>query len=163
MLPLSELYDAMDFIQRLLLTSAKPTVRAECGQLLLRFLVHYPLGPKRLQGHMHHLLQNLDFAWESGRAAVLSCLRALAAKLPLPVLAQHTQLLLLPLTLRLVHEPAVACRKQAAGVIGLVLERTSKEAFTESMGFVTQWVGAPLPGKEVGQTERGKSDAQMPL
>lgn len=49
-------------------------------QVLLDFLLHYPMTDERLQQHLRHLLVNMAYEYEDGRLAV----RALGVAGPLP-------------------------------------------------------------------------------
>ena len=41
-----------------------------CAQILLQFLLDYPVGEKRLDSHLQFLLANLAYEHETGRLAV---------------------------------------------------------------------------------------------
>ncbi|CAB1098209.1 unnamed protein product [Ectocarpus sp. CCAP 1310/34] len=52
---LPEVYDLMTKLAELAVTSHRPTLRATSGQTFLTFLLHYPLGEKRLQFHLNQV------------------------------------------------------------------------------------------------------------
>lgn len=54
-----EIYDMMNRVAELMVKSQMPHVRQVCSQILLQFLLDYPLGPKRLQHHLDFLITNL--------------------------------------------------------------------------------------------------------
>lgn len=50
-----QVYDLMTKLAELAVTSHRPTLRATSGQTFLTFLLHYPLGEKRLQFHLNQV------------------------------------------------------------------------------------------------------------
>jgi hypothetical protein len=136
-----EVYELMDFIQELLVTSQRPPVQSQCSRLICKFILFYPLGEKRLQQHLHHLLQNLEFRWDSGRLAVIRCLQKLVSDFPAPVFAEYAQLLFLPLALRLAHDESFACREEVTRLIGQLLKRADGRILQGIVDFVLAWCG----------------------
>ena len=78
-------------------------------QILLQFLLDYPVGEKRLDSHLQFLLANLAYEHETGRLAAAGALEAVVAKFPAPLLAARAELLFLPLAARLVNDPSPLC------------------------------------------------------
>jgi len=71
----AEVYDTMKEVQHLLIHTHMPHIQTRCIALLVRFLLDYPLSPKRLQQHFHFLMNNLRaYPYAQGRAAVLNVL-----------------------------------------------------------------------------------------
>jgi U3 small nucleolar RNA-associated protein 20 len=56
-----ELYDMMNRVAQLMVTSYVVPVRQLCSQILLQFLLDYPLGKKRLQQHMDFFITNVGY------------------------------------------------------------------------------------------------------
>lgn len=50
-----QVYDLMTKLAELAVTSHRPTLRTTAGQTFLTFLLHYPLGEKRLQFHLNQV------------------------------------------------------------------------------------------------------------
>lgn len=50
-----QVYDLMTKLADLAVTSHRPTLRTTAGQTFLTFLLHYPLGEKRLQFHLNQV------------------------------------------------------------------------------------------------------------
>ena len=59
-------------LAELVFTSRYDSVRRDCTRVLLQYLLHYPMGAKRLQQHMELITKNLGCV-QCARAA--SCLR----------------------------------------------------------------------------------------
>ena len=64
---LAELYDLVTVLGDQVLQSEAAPVRTACAKLYLTFVLHDPLGPKRLQQHLRFLLTNLQYPAPSGR------------------------------------------------------------------------------------------------
>ncbi|KAL0660116.1 hypothetical protein Bca4012_080701 [Brassica carinata] len=75
-----EIYDVALQVSELLVKSQLDSIQKKCKEILLQFLVHYPLSEKRLQQHVEFLLQNLRYEHPTGREAVLDMLYALILK-----------------------------------------------------------------------------------
>ena len=48
----SEMYDLMDTMTDISVKSLRPTARQAAGQIVARFIFHYPMGEKRLAHHL---------------------------------------------------------------------------------------------------------------
>ena len=57
---LAELYDLVLVLGEMLLQSPSESVRSTCAKLFLTFLMHYPLGERRVQQHFNFLVTNLS-------------------------------------------------------------------------------------------------------
>ncbi|TYZ65388.1 hypothetical protein PybrP1_008760 [[Pythium] brassicae (nom. inval.)] len=138
-LVIPEVYDVMLRVGELLVQSDAQSARGNCAAIYLSFLLEYPLGPKRITHHLTFLLNNLSYAYESGRRAVLEALGALLKKLPLELLNERAQFFLLPLVLRVANDEAAACRELAADVIRTLLRRMGNRQLNESVLLLGKW------------------------
>ena len=57
---LPEVYDLMEQLFELILSSQHAPVRRTCGEVLVLYMLTYPLGKKRLQGHLDFIVTNLE-------------------------------------------------------------------------------------------------------
>ena len=76
----SEVYDAMDAIADLAITSLDKSDRTKCSKAFVGFIVAYPLGKKRKTHYLGKALAGLDYAYEEGRTAALDLVLAVAAR-----------------------------------------------------------------------------------
>lgn len=72
-----EVYDMMRRLTELLVRSHSHTIREACAQILLSFLLYYPLSRHRLQQQLNLLLSNLNYPYQSGRESVLEMLNSI--------------------------------------------------------------------------------------
>jgi U3 small nucleolar RNA-associated protein 20 len=80
-----EVYDLMEKVQEIMIRSQAAPVRQVSSQVLLLFLLDYPLSPKRLRQHLNFVLGNLSYEHESGRLAAIDMLSVVVAKFPAEV------------------------------------------------------------------------------
>ena len=147
----SEFYDLMGSLAELVFTSRYDSVRRDCTRVLLQYLLHYPMGAKRLQQHMELITKNLGYPIEGGRSSALDLLHAVILKFPKEVMLARGEVLLLALVQRLAAESSTDVRVRAAIVLKLLLARcqpdsrssTSSRAVAGSSGSATAAV--PLP------------------
>lgn len=77
-----EVYDIMDAVGVMLVRSHSAVTRRRCSNVLLQFLLRYPLTPSRLHGQLEHFVKNLGYQYPDGRLAVLDMLHAVVLKFP---------------------------------------------------------------------------------
>ena len=118
-----DVYDCVDAVFKLLIRSQSASVRSAAGQLLLIFLVEYPLGPKRLRQHIDFLISNFEYELESGREAALGMVNAIVLKFPAKVLLEHAEYLFVAVVARLVSDRSTSCRAKAASLLTALLRR----------------------------------------
>ncbi|XP_062109162.1 uncharacterized protein LOC133819824 isoform X2 [Humulus lupulus] len=99
-----EIYDLVTRVSELMVTSQVEPIRQKCSQILLQFLLDYPLSGKRLQQHLNLLLSNLGYEHPSGRKAALEMLHAIIVKFPKSVVDDQSQTLFFHLVLRLAND-----------------------------------------------------------
>ncbi|KAI3617669.1 hypothetical protein CBS9595_003578 [Malassezia furfur] len=138
-----EIYDVMDRIAELLVTSHDAQVREVCRALYLQFLLDYPQGKGRLESQLQFLAKNLAYETESGRRSVLELLGAVLAKFSAEVVNAHAKLFFVALVMQLCNDESVACKQQAAHVLGILLAALDDRRFAQVMGMTQKWANAP--------------------
>ena len=121
---LPELYDLVGLLGEMVLQADAPSVRRACSQLYLSFLLTYPLGPRRLQQHLNFFVTNLAYPVAHGRLSLLELVHDAIRRLPLEILRKQAELLLLPLTTRLVNDADQGCRVAVGRAVKCLLQRT---------------------------------------
>lgn len=121
---LAEIYDLVLVLGEHALQAEAEGVRATCGNLYLVFLLHYPLGPKRLQQHLDFILGNLAYPVAHGRLSLLVMVRTMLAKLPLQLLHEQSNRLLFSLVARLGSEEEQKCCAAVGDALRQLLART---------------------------------------
>ncbi|KXZ46921.1 hypothetical protein GPECTOR_39g415 [Gonium pectorale] len=131
----------MDRVQQIMVRSQSAPVRTSCGVALLQFLLDFPLGPQRLKQHVAFLLANLEYEYESGRLQVLDMLAQVVAKFPAEVLQAQSDVLLMPLVVRLVNDSSPKARAAAGEVLRSLLGRLEPPQLDRAVGYCRAWLG----------------------
>jgi len=100
----SEVYDAMDTIADLAITSLEKSDRTKCAKAFVGFIVAYPLGKKRKTHYLGKALAGLDYAYEEGRTAALELVMSVARSLPQAELDARSDAFFSALAQRLANE-----------------------------------------------------------
>ncbi|KAL1741207.1 armadillo-type protein [Schizophyllum fasciatum] len=122
-----ELYDQMQRVSEVMITSQAPQVREACRGVLLQFLLDYPQGKGRLKNTMAFLAKNLSYVHESGRLSVLELLGAVVAKFQLGLVREYSELLFVALVMVIANDESAKCREGAATLIKALVGRMDDE------------------------------------
>ncbi|CAN0258837.1 unnamed protein product [Ectocarpus sp. 8 AP-2014] len=155
---LPEVYDLMTKLAELAVTSHRPTLRATSGQTFLTFLLHYPLGEKRLQFHLNQIVSGVSYEHAEGRLAALYLCSQLLRRPPEPNLDQLSSVFYLALVVRLVSDQAAESRAAASTAVQTLLDRVSPAVFQELFEFTGQWFGEKDAGAPSGGGGGGEED-----
>ncbi len=76
-----EMHDVMGKLEQLSIQADSPDTRLKSRQVVLGFLLDYPLG-KKLKRHLEFYLSQLDYEHETGRESVLEMMATIFATFP---------------------------------------------------------------------------------
>lgn len=135
-----EVYDLMEKIEKLLVRSHSPQVRALCSQVLLVFFLDYPLGEKRLQRHLRSLFANFDYEYEEGRIAAYDMIYTIITKFPVELLDAQFELFFFPLVSKLVSDSSQNCRMRVGIALQALLKETGDQSQNSAVDFCVKWL-----------------------
>ena len=135
-----ELYDLIDQIAQLMITSQSNQVRSSCRQIYLIFFLDYPIGRKRLEAQMNFLLSNLTYTFESGRLSVMEMLMALVSKLPEAVLFEFIEIVYVVCISRIVSEEAEECVEKLKLLIAVLIEKSDENRRKILLFLTEKWL-----------------------
>ncbi|KXS20992.1 hypothetical protein M427DRAFT_499228 [Gonapodya prolifera JEL478] len=118
-----EIYDIMDSVSQLLVTSQSHETRDLSRSAWLQFLLDYPQGKGRLRKQMNFLVKNLTYEFESGRISVLEMLSAIFQKFPITILEEYSETVFLAVVLVVINDDSRECRRVASELCKKVLQR----------------------------------------
>ncbi|KAG9451956.1 hypothetical protein H6P81_004860 [Aristolochia fimbriata] len=144
-LVINEIYDLVKRVGELMVRSQSEPIRKKCSQILLQFLLDYPLHDKRLQQHLDFLLENLSYVHPSGREAVLEMVHAVLKKFPKEVLTVHASNFFFKLILCLANENDNKVCMMVGAAIKLLIERISKQALHAIIDASLIWYSSEKP------------------
>ncbi|KAI9063947.1 hypothetical protein FKP32DRAFT_1603293 [Trametes sanguinea] len=134
-----EIYDIMDKVAEIMVTSQSPQVQELCRGALLQFLLDYPQGKGRLKNQMAFLVKNLSYVYESGRRSVMELLSAIIAKFETSLVQEYADLLFVGLVMVIANDDSTKCREMAAELIKSLLGRLETTQRNLIMSHVHSW------------------------
>ena len=135
-----EMYDLMDNISEVMVTSQSPQVQEHCRGVLLQFLLEYPHGKNRLKKQMTSLAKNLSYIYESGRASVLELLNALVNKFEVGLVYEYSDLLFVALVMAIANDDSTRCREMAAELIKSLYLRLDESRRETLLSHLHTWI-----------------------
>lgn len=136
----SEVYDAMDTIADLAITSLEKSDRTKCARAFVGFVGTYPLGKKRKAHYLGKALAGLDYAYEEGRGAALDLVEGLVRALPSQEIDARADALFSSLAQRLANEESPHVRLRSQKVLTSLLRKLTDEKLTSCRGRVASWL-----------------------
>ncbi|OZJ06555.1 hypothetical protein BZG36_00549 [Bifiguratus adelaidae] len=133
-----EVYDIMDDIGDIMITSQDKQVRELCRTVMLSFLLDYPQGKKRLAKRMQFLVQNLEYVHESGRQSAMEMMHVVMAKFG-ALLNDYVDMFFLALTMRLVNDDSSQCREMAGALIKSLIKKMDESQANKTFTLVEAW------------------------
>ena len=135
-----EMYDLMDNVSEVMVTSQSPQVQEHCRGVLLQFLLEYPQGKNRLKKQMTSLAKNLSYVYESGRTSVLELLNALVNKLEVGLVYEYSDLLFVALVMVIANDDSTKCREVAAELIKSLYLRLDEPRRKTLLSHLHTWI-----------------------
>jgi U3 small nucleolar RNA-associated protein 20 len=144
-----EIYELMDQIGELLVTSHSSNVRELSRQTLLIFLMEYPLTARVLQQRVAFLIKNLSYTHEYGRHSAVTMLHSLIDNFPEETFNQYASLIFVALLVRLDNESPssvcfVAIESALKALIGGFFDRN---AYTKIFTIVKKMFASDMASK----------------
>lgn len=134
-----EVYDMMNRIGELMVRSQSETIRKKCSEILLQFLLDYPLSEKRLGQHLDFLLSNLSYEHSTGREAALELIHAIIVKFPSRVLEKQAQTLFIHMVVGLANDPDNKVRSMTGAAIKRLVGRMGPQSLQSVVRFSLSW------------------------
>lgn len=137
-----EIYDLMDRVREIMITSQSPQVQEQCRSVYLQFLLEYPQGKGRLKQQFTFLAQNLSYIYESGRLSLIELLRAFISKVNDDIMQEYSDMLFVPLVLVIAQDYSPKCREMTGHLLRLLITRLDAEQRKAKMSYVHSWASA---------------------
>ncbi|KAF7316852.1 DRIM domain-containing protein [Mycena chlorophos] len=135
----AEIYQVMEKVAEVMVTSQSPQVQELCRSVLLQFLLDYPQGKGRLRNQMTFLAKNLSYEFESGRKSVLELLAAVLAKFEVTLLREYTDLLFVALAMVIANDDSAKCREMSAQLIKTLFVRMDDDDRLAILSHLRSW------------------------
>ncbi|KAF8641440.1 hypothetical protein AX16_009953 [Volvariella volvacea WC 439] len=134
-----EIYDIMEKVAEIMVTSQSPQVQELCRGVLLQFLLDYPQGKGRLRNQMTFLAKNLSYVYESGRISVMELLGAIISKFQTDLILEYADLVFVALVMGIANDDSSKCREMAAALIRALFGRLDEERRRLMMSHLHMW------------------------
>ncbi|KAI8575447.1 hypothetical protein K450DRAFT_261769 [Umbelopsis ramanniana AG] len=135
-----EVYDLMENVAEIMVTSQGREARDLCRGVLYQFLMEYPQGRGKLRQQMGFLVKNLDYAHESGRESVMEMLHVIFNKFGDDILMEYAEMFFVALVLRLVNDESAKCREMAGTLIKVLLVRMDQQRISNVYKLLEKWL-----------------------
>lgn len=135
----NEVYDMMDRISRILITSQSSQVRELCRNCYIQFLIGYPHGNVRLRKQMGFLVSNLDYEFESGRTSVLELFNLSLTKFSDELFQEYCDMLFLAIVMVLANDDSSKCREMAGLLVKALCNRLDINRMQKPLLLVEKW------------------------
>jgi U3 small nucleolar RNA-associated protein 20 len=121
-LELEELPNVMLRLSHLAIHSEAGPVRAQCKQVVLQYLIDYPLK-KKILPYLESCLAQLEYEKEMGRLSAIEFLISVFKEFPKNLLSQQSKLFFVTMSPRLVNETSTSCVKAVAAGLRILIQR----------------------------------------
>ena len=101
---LLQLFELMETVRTVMLTSHHPTTRQQCRAAFIHFLINYPMATRKLEEQLEFLLTNVRYEFATGRESCVDVICGLIGKLPLEVIENFAEAWFVGLAVQLSKE-----------------------------------------------------------
>lgn len=136
-----EIYDLMERVSSIMVTSQSTHVQELCRGVLMQFLLDYPQGTGRLKSQMTFLARNLDYVFESGRVSVMEVLAAVFKKFSAELLAEYADLFFVALVAVVANDDSEKCRNMAGALLQQLFMHLEPKGQDRTLAVLSAWVG----------------------
>ena len=134
-----EIYDLMDNVSRIMVTSQSTQVQELCRSVLLQFLLDYPQGKGRLNQQIAFLVKNLSYVYESGRISVMELLSASISKFNDDIIETYAEMLFIALVMVVANDDSTKCREMGAQLTKALLLRLTETQRATVLSHTHSW------------------------
>ena len=136
----SEIYDLMDIVSKLLVTSQTDQIRQHCRHIYLQFLTSYPHGHARLRQQIVNLFSNLDYEFESGRTSVLELLQLAITKFSDDLFLEYSNMMFLTVSMVIANDDSSKCKEMAAILLKSLFTRIGMMGMEKIVLIIDKWL-----------------------
>lgn len=123
---LPEIYDIMDTISKIMVTSTSKEIRQASRTVFYTFIMEYDQSRGRLEKEFKLLIDNLNYPAESGRKSVMELISLIIAKCDKPLLDKLNASLFLALARDSVTDNSPSCREISCTILSSMFSRMDK-------------------------------------
>ncbi|KAJ3039093.1 U3 snoRNP protein [Rhizophlyctis rosea] len=137
-----EVYDLMDTVSQIMVTSQSAQVRDLCRGAYMQFLLDYPHGKERLRKQMTYLVNNLSYEYETGRESVLEVLNGVITKFSDEAIVGYSEMIFVALVMALVNDDSAKCREMSGVLVKALFGRLDVGRMDKIFVLLEKWFAA---------------------
>jgi len=134
-----EVYEVMETVAEMVVTGNHENVRQSATNVMMNFLITYPLGNKKVVAIVNKMLKNCGYEYEEGRLSGIGCLGLLLNKLPEAKLEEISGTVFLQSVLLLGKEGDGGCREGLRVCLETLFRRLGN--LDVLWDYLTRWIG----------------------
>lgn len=139
---LPEIYDLIKKLTEQIVLSHRKGIRETSSQIVIAFMITYPMGNKRSESQLVQLLNNCNYEFEEGRSSAMETIFHILRSFPIPVIEEHAYRFFFPMTLKLVNETSRVCRDWATQILSILFRRIMNvDLLQQFHDFAMKWLG----------------------
>ncbi|WVQ94326.1 hypothetical protein IAU59_001405 [Kwoniella sp. CBS 9459] len=136
-----EIYDLMERVSSIMVTSQSSQVQELCRGSVMAFLLDYPQGKGRLKSQMTFFARNLEYTYEAGRISVMEVLNTVFTKFSDDLVEEYADMFFVALVVVLANDESEKCRAAAGELIKLLWRRIDETRQAKMVEVLKSWVG----------------------
>jgi hypothetical protein len=146
---LPEIYDLIKKLTEQIVLSHRKGIRETSSQIVIQFMITYPMGNKRAESQLVQLLNNCSYEYEEGRCSAMETIFHILKSFPVPVIEEHAYRFFFPMTLKLVNETSRVCRDWAVQILSILLRRILNiDLLQQFQDFAMKWLSTIVTSAE---------------
>ncbi|EMR11842.1 hypothetical protein PNEG_00264 [Pneumocystis murina B123] len=128
-----ELYDLIDSISNILVTSQSKVTRNMARGIYYQFLLDYPQGKSRLRKQMNFLIRNLEYEHASGRQSVIETINLIVSNFEDSAIEEFLEFFFIALMMVITNDSD----QQSKTMSGILLQKIFKRSNSFILNFMT--------------------------
>ena len=137
-----EIYDCMDVVSRLMVTSTTGEIRQVSRSVFYNFLMEYDQSRGRLEKQFKLIINNLKYPAQAGRLSVMELILTIVKKASKELLTRLVTSFFIALANVSVTDDSPSCRESATEILGVMFTRLSDSGM--DIEFVEKYTSAWL-------------------
>ncbi|CAL1546796.1 unnamed protein product [Lymnaea stagnalis] len=138
-LDVPQLHEVVSKLFEMSITASSPNVRLQSRQVILFYLMNYPLG-KAMRSHLYFYIDHLEYEMEDGRESALEMMISMFTTFPKKILNNHCPKFFSALAMASYNDNSAKCRKLIALAIKTLIGKVDLKCRKKMFAEVIKWI-----------------------
>ncbi|XP_059169859.1 small subunit processome component 20 homolog [Physella acuta] len=138
-LDIPQLHQVMEKLFEMSITASAANVRLQCRQVILHYLMNYPLG-KKMRQHLYFFINHLEYEMEDGRESALEMMISMFTTFPKKILHNHSSKFFAALAMASYNDNSPKCRKLVSLAIRTLIGKVDLKCRKIMFAEVINWI-----------------------